>query len=356
VQLRHTVNQDKLYKQYWYRSSLNKSMVESLRDVVINIEKRIRLSLGDVVMDIGCNDGVLFDQYTNNHMLVKIGVDPAKNLAEEAEKRCDYFFNDYFSSKLNLPRAKVITSIAMFYDLDNPHTFVEDIKDCLLPDGLWIIQMTDLLSMFRINAFDNICHEHLEYYSLRVLINLLYSHGFEIFDVEYNNVNGGSIRLYVAQSPSVFRRRDVLGALVKEQEYMNLFDDPFVAFRQRVEKIKIAIVNFIRDKDVAVMGASTKGNTLLQYFGIDDSLISHAAEINPEKFGKRTIGTNIPIIDEKESLKIRPDYYLVLPWHFIRNFIDKNQEYLDTGGKFLVPMPKPVCIEKIKGKIRWTHL
>jgi len=346
VQLRHTVDQDKLYKQYWYQSGLNASMVESLKDIVLSIEKRVRLKPGDIVVDIGCNDGTLFDLYTEKDKLVKIGFDPAKNLAWAAEKKCNIFINDYFTSKAyKFSKAKVVTTIAMFYDLDDPHSFIEDVKSILLPDGLWVIQMTDLLSMFKINAFDNICHEHLEYYSLYVLINLLYSHGFEVFDVEYNEVNGGSIRLYITKSPCAFKRQNILGALVEEIKYMDSFDDPFVAFRQRVEKIKTTIVNFIKDKDVAVMGASTKGNTLLQYFGINDKFISHAAEINPEKFGKRTVGTNIPIISEKESLKIRPDIYLVLPWHFIDNFIEKNQEYLKSGGKFIVPMPEPAMYD-----------
>ncbi len=362
VQLKHTVNQDKLYRQYWYQSGLNKSMIYSLRNVAASIEKRIVLRPLDVVVDIGCNDGTLFDLYVDRDKILKIGFDPAKNLSGLAKEKCDVFINDYFTSKsYRSAKARVVTTIAMFYDLDDPHTFIEDVKSILLPDGLWVIQMTDLVSMLKINAFDNICHEHLEYYSLDVLINLLYSHGFEIFDVEYNKVNGGSIRLYVAPSPCTFKRQNILSALVEENKYVDSFDDPFVAFSDRIKNIRKTLINFIKvelveDKNFAVMGASTKGNTLLQYFGIDGSMISHAAEINPDKFDKKTIGTNIPIIPERESLKLKPDYYLVLPWHFIQNFIEKNKKYLDAGGKFIVPMPEPACIERIGGKIKWTYL
>jgi len=174
VQLKDTPDLDLLYRQYWYQSSLNKSMVEALQDVVDNIEARVDLQPGDVVIDIGCNDGTMLGQYYEPE-LYKIGFDPALNLAKKAKKHCTVFHNTYFGdTSIETPMAKVITSIAMFYDLEDPHTFVELVKRSLDPDGIWVVQFTDLLSMFKINAFDNICHEHLEYYSFKVLRNLFY--------------------------------------------------------------------------------------------------------------------------------------------------------------------------------------
>lgn len=350
VQLKHTVNQDKLYRQYWYRSSLNNSMVTALQNIVTEIELYQKLKPGDVLVDIGCNDGILFSLYSNREARVMVGFDPAKNLASEAKTRCDYFFNDYFTAagydELELPKASVVTSIAMFYDLEDPHSFIEDVASILADDGMWVIQMTDLVSMLEINAFDNISHEHLEYYSLTVLDSLLLEHRLEISHVEFNQVNGGSIRVYVHKECALPSWQYIC-ALEAEENFFDSSNDPFKEFKERTEDIKRIVVGCIVDevangKTVAVMGASTKGNTLLQYFGLDDSLISHAAEINKEKFGKRTIGTNIPIIDEQYSLALHPDYYLILPWHFIDNFIERNMNYLKKGGKFIVPMPTPV--------------
>jgi hypothetical protein len=346
VQLKHTANLDLLYRQYWYQSSLNKSMIESLQDVVDNIEDRIQLQPGDVVIDIGCNDGTMLGQY-NEPELYKVGFDPALNLANKAKQHCTVFHNTYFGdTSIEAPEAKVITSIAMFYDLEDPHTFIELVKKSLARDGMWVVQFTDLLSMFKSNAFDNICHEHLEYYSFRVLRNLFEQHGLEVFDVSTNSVNGGSIRMYIGWkdqrhvSPAV----DILEE--DEQDYMNSFDDPFIAFAERVETIKNKVQKFVyevafSEEHMFLMGASTKGNTLLQYFDITNKHIAYAAEVNKDKYGKMTVGTNIEIISEKSAIITNPEYFLVLPWHFIEGLLKIHDRYLKKGGKIVVPMPEP---------------
>ncbi len=356
VQLKDTPDLDLLYKQYWYQSSLNKSMVASLQDIVDDVEARADLQPDDVVIDIGCNDGTMLGQYRTEG-LYKIGFDPALNLAKKAKRHCTSFHNTYFGdTAINTPKAKAITSIAMFYDLEDPHTFVELIKKSLLKDGIWVVQFTDLLSMFKINAFDNVCHEHLEYYSFKVLRNLFEQHDLEVFDVSTNSVNGGSIRMYIGWEDQRHISPVVDELEKEERDYMNSFDDPFVAFAERIKTIREKIMKFLdeakaQNKEIFAMGASTKGNTLLQYFGIDTKYIDYAAEVNKDKFGKKTVATNIPIISESSALVLNPDYFLVLPWHFINTLLKIHEPYLRKGGKLVVPMPNPTVYGYEDGKL-----
>ena len=356
VQLKHTPDLDLLYKQYWYLSSLNKSMIRALQDIVDNVEARADLQPGDVIIDIGCNDGTMLGQYKTPG-LYKIGFDPALNLARKAKKHCTSFYNTYFGDiSIKTPKAKAITSIAMFYDLEDPHTFVELIKKSLLKDGIWVVQFTDLLSMFKINAFDNICHEHLEYYSFKVLRNLFEQHDLEVFDVSTNSVNGGSIRMYVGWKDQRHISPAVDALEKEERDYMNSFDNPFIAFAERIKSIKQKIMKFLdetkaQNKEIFAMGASTKGNTLLQYFGIDTKYLDYAAEVNKDKFGKKTVATNIPIISESSALMLNPDYFLVLPWHFIDILLKIHEPYMKKGGKFIVPMPTPTIYEYVDGNL-----
>jgi|SRR3972149_388426 len=348
VQLKHTLPLDSMYRQYWYRSALNSSMVEALKDVVDSATQRVKLENGNIVLDIGCNDGTMLDFYPDT--VIKVGFDPALNLAAEAIKHCHVFVNDYFSGSkyaniMNV-RAMIVTSIAMFYDLEDPNQFVYDVRNILHPDGLWVIQFTDLLSMLKLNAFDNICHEHLEYYSLEVLNEMLDKHYLQIIAVERNKVNGGSLRVYVSHKHRYPVEPSVQKHLDDERNYMSHFDDPLSAFAERVENIRGYIKTYLTvanhsGKKIAVFGASTKGNTLLQVFDLDYRIIDHAAEINEDKFGLKTVGTSIPIISQDESLLSKPDIYLVLPWHFINNFVATHIDYLKSGGIFVVPMPEP---------------
>lgn len=344
VQLKHTSDLDRLYRQYWYQSSLNKSMVTALQDIVTNIESRVTLYPGDTVIDIGCNDGTLLSLYKNPN-LNRIGFDPALNLADKAQLHCDTFHNTYFGdTSIQTPKAKVITSIAMFYDLEDPHTFVELIKRSLAKDGIWVVQFTDLLSMFKINAFDNICHEHLEYYSFKVLKSLFEQHGLSVFDVSTNDVNGGSVRMYICWKGKYLVQDSVSRHTLEETLYMSSFTDPFEAFAYRVENIKREVTSFLETakdegKRIFALGASTKGNTLLQYFGISTNYIDYAAEVNKDKFGKKTVATNIPIISEQDALALCPDYFLILPWHFKTGII-QNIKKAGYTGKFIIPCPQ----------------
>jgi SAM-dependent methyltransferase len=346
VQLKHTVDLDQMYRQYWYASSLNKSMVSSLQDIVTEIEDRIQINPYDYLLDIGCNDGTLLSLY-KQESIYKVGFDPALNLKKP---EIDVFINDYFSydkwSYTLLPTkfAKVVTAIAMFYDLPDPHQFVQDVADILHEDGIFVVQFTDLLSMYKATAFDNICHEHLEYYKLVDVKMLLEAHGLEVIDASYNDVNGGSLRVVAAHAGRYPVSKDVQKKLNHEDRYMELYGLRY--FKERIEHVKTQIYNFLTlakqlKVRVFLLGASTKGNTLLQVCNVTGDLVPYAAEVNPEKFGLYTAGTNIEIISEDEALEMNPEFFFVPIWHFKQNILSntKIKKYLEEGGRVVFPLP-----------------
>lgn len=362
LQLRHTVPGDMMYQQYWYKSGTNQTMRNALADISGRVTDLMHLQSGDCVLDIGCNDGTLLGSYPMSG-LYKIGFDPAENLAALSRQKANkvivgFFDADRFRADPELKdrQPKVITSIAMFYDLEDPRKFVEDIGRILHLDGLWVLQMSYLPMMLKQNDFGNICHEHLEYYSLHSLEYLLGLHGFSVVDVELNDVNGGSIRAYIRRrdaDPDAFgtapyrkQAADRVYEMRKSESELGLDGTtPYLEFAERVNEIRRQTSEFVRKqvelhKKVFVYGASTKGNVMLQYFGLDRSVIGAAAERNPDKWGKETVGTRIPIISEADARVARPDYFLVLPWHFIEEFKEREAEYLSSTGKFIVPLPE----------------
>ncbi len=361
LQLRHTTPSHMLYRNYWYKSGVNKTMQDALADISNKAEKMAGLSTGDLVLDIGCNDGTLLRSYKTNDLKLA-GFDPAENLLQFSRVGTTKIFSDFFNAKAFKKEfadtnAKVITSIAMFYDLDDPNSFVSDIAKCLDKQGVWVIQMSYLPSMLEQNAFDNICHEHLEFYSLTSLEFLLKRHSLEIFDFELNDVNGGSFRVYVKHAGSLLPKqpagaKERIKKLQEKEKKLGLAGKkPYEEFAMRVNLLKRKTFDFISSeakegKKIYVYGASTKGNTLLQFYNLDSTLIKFAAERNPDKFGKKTVGTLIPIISEEQARKDKPDYFLVLPWHFLKEFVQRESEYLKTGGKFIVPLPEYKIIGK----------
>lgn len=362
LQLRHTVPQDQLYRNYWYRSGMNRTMTEELRHIAATLESLVQFKDGDFIIDIGANDGTLLRSFTFPGLNL-VGFEPAKNLAvynrEGTTKIFDDFFNfDTWQSGFGDHKAKAITAIAMFYDLDDPNAFLRDIVRSLDEEGIFIVQMAYLPSVLERNAFDGICHEHLAYYSLTSFEKLLQRNNLEIFDAELRDINEGSVRFYIRRKnggrgfrvPSTAPRRlDYLRNYEKKSALHSR--EAYDEFVRRVYDIRNKVTSFIqgeveRGKKVYVYGASTKGNTLLQFFALDDALITAAAERNPAKWGKKTVGTNIPIISEEEARAARPDYFLVLPWHFLKEFREREAEYLARGGKFIVPLPEFTIIEK----------
>lgn len=364
LQLKHIVSHELMYRKYWYRSGVNKTMTKELQGIVKTVESMLRLAYGDCVLDIGSNDSTLLRAYSLDN-LKRVGFEPARNLMSCARQGTTKIFNNFFNfpqwkKALGNAKAKVITAIAMFYDLEDPNTFVSHITKCLHKDGVFIIQMAYLPSMLSQNAFDNICHEHVQYYSLLSLEHLLSRHNLEVFDVILNDINGGSYRTYIRHigkgkgikipNGASKRVRD-LRAFEKKLglDERKIYDD----FVKRVTGLRDKLTTFVKKevekgKKIYVYGASTKGNTLLQFYNLTNELITAAAERNPDKWGKLTIGTSIPIISEEQARSERPDYFLVLPWHFLKEFKEREKEFLLAGGKLIVPLPKFRIIEKAK--------
>ena len=356
-----------MFGKYWYRSGTNLTMTTELHSIVDSITTVHKLKDNDLWLDIACNDGTLLKAVPNN--IQKLGIDPAEDsFVEESSKVADEIIQDYFTaesfsqSKFKDTKASIITCIAMFYDLDNPIEFLNDVHSVMEDDGLFVLQMSYTPLMIEQLAFDNICHEHVYYWSLFSIKRLLEDANFQIVDCQLNDVNGGSFRIYAKKSAanlSTFASRpyrDVcnvrINSLLEWEAGLNLNSiDTWLEFYDRIEQLKEQTVNFIKEekakgKIICGYGASTKGNTLLQYFGLDNTLIDAIAERSHYKFGLKTIGTNIPIISEEEMRKLNPDYMLVLPWHFISEFIIREDEYLTKGGKFIVPCPKFEIIGK----------
>ena len=351
VQLRHTINLDSMYRKYWYRSGLNKSMCKDLEDVVKGAEKAYgELQDGDVVVDIGTNDGTMFDFYTNED-IVKIGYDPANNLAETALTHCNFFINDYFSAEdYTFGKAKIVTSIAMFYDLPDPNKFVEDVKSILDENGVWVIQFTDLYSMLKINAVDNICGEHLEYYRLWDLYMLMQYHDLTVFDCEYNKVNGGSLRVYVCHSGAYPTTKRCADSANEEMIYFSSANQ-MELFKKRISNIKEKICSFIElfnegDKSIYGLAASTKANTLLQVLGLSGNEIKAIGEINKDKYGLITSGSRIPIVSEQELFDAKPNLIIILAWHFVETFDKVTEKFIEDGGYVLYPLPLPYVKHK----------
>ena len=361
VRLEKTAPKNAMWGTYWYRSGINVTMTTELKSIVASITQSIKLQNGDLWLDIACNDGSLLSNVPRG--ITRVGIDPAEDsFKREAEKQADLIIQDYFSaqvfqqSRYGTQKAKVITSIAMFYDLEHPDQFIQDIDQVLDDNGLWVLQLSYTPLMLKQLAFDNILHEHFYYYSLFNLKTLFEANGFQIVDCQLNDINGGSFRVYamkVSANTKLFATqpyRDVcnfrIHSLLACEKTLQLdavktWQDYF----REIEQLKETTVSFIKQeraqgKTVWGYGASSKGNTLLQYFGLDHTLIDGIAERSPYKFGLKTVGTNIPICSEEEMREAKPDYLLVLPWHFINEFCDRERELLAGGSKFIVPCPK----------------
>jgi SAM-dependent methyltransferase len=328
---------------YGYRSGVNETMRAELKDITTQIEKIVRFQNDEVVLDIGCNDGTLLSSYTVPSK--KVGFDPSVNMAKYAKEAGHEVVYDYFSKeKYKYPMARAITAIAMFYDLEDPNKFLEDVKACLHPWGVFVIQQNYLVGMLEQLAFDNICHEHLEYYSLTSLIPLLESHGLELIDATTNNINGGSLRTYIRhKGATVYSAwgQDRINKLLRKEKDMGL--DNHKTYQSFADKVKTQgkqLREFVdTHKNIYVYGASTRGGTLLQFCGIGKKQIVAAADRNPDKWGKIMQSTGIPIVSEEEA-RAKADYFLVLPWFFRGEFVERESEFLKSGKHLVFPLPK----------------
>lgn len=352
LQLRHSYEPSEMYgENYGYRSGLNQSMVNHLGDKVRVLERLVPLAAGDVVLDIGSNDATTLKAYATDN-IKRIGIDPTGRKFEQYYTEGIRLIPDFFSAdayrSLERAPARIITSIAMFYDLEDPVDFVRQIESILVDDGVWHLEQSYMPSMLRLNSYDTICHEHLEYYSLGAIKRILDGAGLKIVDVAMNAVNGGSFAVTAAKAENRdIRPNDaVVDWLLAQEERMGLGTPrPYRDFEERVFRHREDLIRLVRSlnadgKKILGYGASTKGNVLLQFCGLNEKDIPAIAEVNADKFGCVTPGTHIPIVSEADAMAMRPDYFLVLPWHFKDGILRREKEFLADGGKMIFPFPE----------------
>ena len=350
LQLGHSFNTSEMYgDNYGYMSSLNQSMFEHLRNKIPKLKSLINLHSNDVIIDIGSNDGTFLSFFDKKFKL--IGIDPTikkfhKFYRKDIIKIPEFFSKDTLDKALNQKKAKLITTISMFYDLPDPIKFVEDIYNCLDKDGIWHLEQSYMPAMIRNISYDTICHEHLEYYSLKSIKFILDTVGFKIIDLEFNDINGGSFALTVAKKNSTHKENNkTVQWLLEKEEILNYNNiNKHKNFYQECLKQKLLLVNLLKNlkdmkKKVLGYGASTKGNVILQFCNINEKLIPYIGEVNRYKFNRYTPGSNIKIISETKLKQMKPDYLLVLPWHFKDFIIKKEKKFLNNGGKLIFPLP-----------------
>lgn len=352
LQLGHSYCLNEMYgENYGYRSGLNKSMVKHLTDKIYHLERIYKPQSGDIILDIGSNDATTLKAYKTPGIR-KIGIDPTGKkfkdfYTDNIELVPDFFTAENFKKIFPNEKAKIITSISMFYDLESPIDFVKDIESILDDNGIWHFEQSYMPSMLRLISYDTVCHEHLEYYSLSVIKFILDKVDMKILDVKMNSINGGSFAVTAAKKSSSLKSNDaVIKWLLEQEERMGLNTiEPYREFEKKVLRHRVDLKRLIDallndGKKICGYGASTKGNVILQYCNLTEKEISSIAEVNEDKFGAFTPGTNIPILSEENSKKQNPDYFLVLPWHFKNGIIERETEYLQNGGKMIFPFPE----------------
>lgn len=364
VQQEYTTRQEFLYtRHYWYHSGQNQTMKAALEDIVASVQDRIRLISGDVVLDIGSNDGTLLRYYPS--WITKIGVEPANNLWEKGRIGITHLVDDFWSYRSFQNsvvkrfgfgiQAKVITAIGMFYDTDDPNQFIGDVAKVLAPEGIFVCQLMCLKQMIEKGDVGNLAHEHLLFFTLASLVKLFRDHGLSIFDIEENEVNGGSYRIYVCHKAmrEQYRtsERDSHIIEASSREYDIAGAGTWCTFTDRINTNRRAVQTLVKrmvgeGKKVYVYGASTKGNVLLQWYGLDYTYIQGAADKSKEKWGRYTAGTGIPIMSEEEARLENPDAFLILPYGFVDEFTRRERDFLERGGKFIVPLPEVRVIGK----------
>jgi len=352
VQLRDSFQASEMYGQnYGYRSGLNQSMVEHLRNKARRIKGLVSLSAGDLVLDIGSNDSTLL-RAMDEPGLRLVGMDPSGSrflqfYPENVQLIPDFFSSARFRQEFGKRRAKVVTSIAMFYDLDAPTEFVRQVYEILDDDGVWVFELSYLPAMLKNVSYDTICHEHLEYYALRQIRWMLKRVGFRIVDIEVNDINGGSFSVTVAKEGSSQKANEVaINSAIQAEENLRLGESAiYTEFRDSVFRHRDDLRDFLHaakasGEKLLGYGASTKGNVILQFCGITENDIACIAEVNPDKFGCFTPGTHIPIVSDADARAMRPDAFLVLPWHFRDHILAREGRFLSDGGKLIFPLPR----------------
>ena len=350
VQLGHNFDLNYLYgPDYGYRTGINKTMLNHVKKVVINLSKKTKVKSNDFVLDIASNDGSLLKYY--NKKINTFGIDPILEKYKNQYKNINYKIPDFFSAKKIMKttkkKFKIITALSVFYDSANPDKFIKDIKKLLANDGIFLLEFADLASIVKNKLFDTICHEHLEYYSSKVIFNLCSKNNLRVFDIKENDINGASKQYYICHQNSNHKSNHLkIKSILNSEKKLNLSkENTYKKFFKIINNSKNKLNRFIkkaikRKKIIHGYGASTKGNVLLQYYGINNKMIDYIAERNKNKYNLYTPGSRIKIISETLSRSCKPDYYLVLPWHFKKEILVREKEIRKKGTKFIFPLPK----------------
>lgn len=350
VQLKDNFNLNYLYnKDYGYRTGINLTMRRHVKSVVSKISKRAKLKSNDYVLDIASNDGTLLSYYKKS--IKTFGIDPLVNKYKIDYKNIDYKIADFFSyekiRKVNRNiKFKAITALSVFYDIKKPKNFLKDIKKVLHKNGIFNLEFADLKLILRNNMFDTICHEHLEYYSVTVIDNLLNKVGLRIFDHFYNDTNGGSSSYYICHNNAKYKTSKKIVTILRDEKRAKINSPKtYKNFKERIDRIKKNLIDLLKklksqNKVIHGYGASTKGNVLLQYFKINNKFLDCISDRNPKKDNCYTPGTGIKILSEAKSRSLKPDYYLVLPWHFKTEILKREKKIRRKGTRFIFPLPK----------------
>jgi 2-polyprenyl-3-methyl-5-hydroxy-6-metoxy-1,4-benzoquinol methylase len=348
VQLTDSYNLKYLYgADYGYRTGLNQTMTKHVKNVVKFLEKKTLLCDGEAVLDIASNDGTLLNFYKKDNF--RFGIDPILKKYIKYYKDINHKVADFFSlnkiKNVYHGKFKIITALSVFYDLEDPNKFLSEVEKLISDDGIILIEFADLYSILKYNMFDAICHEHLAYYTSKIIISMCKKNNLKIIDIKRNNVNGGSVQYYITKKDSKYLTSKRIEKILNSEKYYNLEKkETFTNFFLKIKKIKNELVALIKkvklkNKKIHGYGASTKGNVLLQYFKLNNKHIEFIAERNPQKYNLYTPGTNIKIISENKSRSLKPDYYIVLPWHFKKEILRREKKTINNGSKFIFPLP-----------------
>ncbi len=350
VQLDRSFDPNYLYGDgYGYRTGINKTMTDHVNYTVKQITKIVNLNRYDCVLDIASNDGTLLNFYPKN--IVKVGIDPLVGKYKKYYKNINHKISNFFNisdiKKLRLKKKfKIITALSVFYDLRNPNKFLKEVKQLLDKEGVFVLEHADLYSILKNNIFDTICHEHLSYYSSSIIINMMKKNGLRVFNHEFNNINGGSSRYYICHMDSKYKsNKSIKYVINKELKFKLGLQKTLKNFFKKIINLNNKLIKLIKkiknyNQTIHGYGASTKGNILLQFCKIGNKEIDFIADRNMLKYNLFTPGTKIKIISEKESRLIKPDYYLVLPWHFKKEILKREIKIRKKGVKFIFPLPK----------------
>ena len=350
VQLDRNFNIKYLYgKDYGYRTGINQTMTDHVKETVKVNSTIVNLQPKDHVLDIASNDATLLNFY--DRRIVTVGVDPLANKYKKHYKNINYKISNFFHisevKKLKLKKKfKIISALSVFYDLRDPNKFLRHVKELLDEKGVFILEHADLYMIIKNKIFDTICHEHLGFFSSKVIIEMIRNTGLKVFHHEYNDINGGSSRYYICHQKADYKVKDSIKKVLLKEKKIGLHSKKiFTSFYNEILKQRIKlkkIIKKIKNKKLTIhgYGASTKGNVLLQFYNMDNKDVSYIADRNPLKYNLFTPGTKIKIISENHSRKLKPDYYLVLPWHFKKEILSREKIAKKKGTKFIFPLPR----------------